>query len=533
MAKRRMTKMFLHEISAVDKPAQEPCLVAMFKSASAIEEDAEKAKRKKKPKPGNGGAPAEGSPEEEALETPEEEASEGVEKDKDEHGYGSNPHGGGAHSAPRPDRQMLREASAHLKDPNKGPLSPEHATAVHQAVAHAAAMGDHDALAHFSAMAQAHEQRMGSQRGGLLFGATPGGGAAMSKLAPKKGEKQGDYLSRFMGDEKMRSEYPDEKQRAAVAYSMFGKDGYDEMGKREFSAEERSAAADSGAAMPDGSFPIKSKQDLHNAMQAIGRAKNPGEVKAHIRARAKALGLESELSDAFKKGDDSNHAGAAGITQENAMTPQEIEALQKRAERAEKVAKLNDAEKQILATLEGAAAESFLDQTPEQRTAEVAKRGEQDPVVYTALDGETFRKSEQRLANMAKKMDEETRKRLAAEKEAKIERLSKRAGDEFGNLPGEVDAKIALLELVELLPVEKKAKVEAMLKAHNEGMSKAFETVGSGGGENADANDGEAKLEQIAKSLREKNPKLSPEQSMLDAMNTPEGREAYLQSRGR
>lgn len=49
------------------------------------------------------------------------------------------------------------------------------------------------------------------------------------------------------------------------------------------------------------SFPIKTATDLHNAMRAIGRSKNPARTKAHIRARAKALGLESELSDAFKR----------------------------------------------------------------------------------------------------------------------------------------------------------------------------------------------------------------------------------------
>jgi len=70
--------------------------------------------------------------------------------------------------------------------------------------------------------------------------------------------------------------------------------------KREFSAEQRREAASSGAAMKDGSFPIKNSSDLHNAMQAIGRAKNPGATKAHIRRRARALGLSSELSDAFK-----------------------------------------------------------------------------------------------------------------------------------------------------------------------------------------------------------------------------------------
>lgn len=72
---------------------------------------------------------------------------------------------------------------------------------------------------------------------------------------------------------------------------------------REFSSKERESAAESGAALPDGSFPIKNKSDLHNAMQAIGRAKNPAKAKAHIKARARALGLSGELSDAFKRQD--------------------------------------------------------------------------------------------------------------------------------------------------------------------------------------------------------------------------------------
>ena len=71
--------------------------------------------------------------------------------------------------------------------------------------------------------------------------------------------------------------------------------------KREFSAEQRRSAADSGAALPDGSFPIHNKSDLHNAMQAIGRAKDPARAKAHIKRRAKALGLSDELTDAFKR----------------------------------------------------------------------------------------------------------------------------------------------------------------------------------------------------------------------------------------
>jgi hypothetical protein len=52
-----------------------------------------------------------------------------------------------------------------------------------------------------------------------------------------------------------------------------------------------------GAAMPDGSFPIRNQADLSNAIHALGRASNPDAVKAHIRKRAAALGLTKWLKD--------------------------------------------------------------------------------------------------------------------------------------------------------------------------------------------------------------------------------------------
>lgn len=65
--------------------------------------------------------------------------------------------------------------------------------------------------------------------------------------------------------------------------------------KREFSADERKSAAKEGAALPDGSFPIKTKGDLANAIKAYGRAKDKAAAKAHIIKRAKALGASDML----------------------------------------------------------------------------------------------------------------------------------------------------------------------------------------------------------------------------------------------
>ena len=62
--------------------------------------------------------------------------------------------------------------------------------------------------------------------------------------------------------------------------------------KRDFSAEQRREAATSGAALPDGSFPIKNQSDLDNAVRLVGHAKKPEKAKAHITSRALSLGLK-------------------------------------------------------------------------------------------------------------------------------------------------------------------------------------------------------------------------------------------------
>lgn len=64
---------------------------------------------------------------------------------------------------------------------------------------------------------------------------------------------------------------------------------------RDFSPNDRKKMADEGAAMPDGSFPIKTRQDLMNAIHDIGRAKDPAAAKNHIISRAKALGAMDML----------------------------------------------------------------------------------------------------------------------------------------------------------------------------------------------------------------------------------------------
>lgn len=70
--------------------------------------------------------------------------------------------------------------------------------------------------------------------------------------------------------------------------------------KRKFNAETRRRMAESGNAMPDGSYPIANKKDLMNAIRSWGRGGSDPKVKAHIKRRARALGAEDMIPENWK-----------------------------------------------------------------------------------------------------------------------------------------------------------------------------------------------------------------------------------------
>lgn len=76
----------------------------------------------------------------------------------------------------------------------------------------------------------------------------------------------------------------------------------DRIQKRDYSSGTRERMAESGTAMPDGSFPIANAADLRNAIQSVGRAKNYAEAKAHIIRRARALGMLNMLPSEWDAG---------------------------------------------------------------------------------------------------------------------------------------------------------------------------------------------------------------------------------------
>jgi hypothetical protein len=71
---------------------------------------------------------------------------------------------------------------------------------------------------------------------------------------------------------------------------------------KDYPAETRRRMARSGAALPDGSFPIADCKDASDAIRSIGRAA-PGKrdrARAHIRKRVRSLGCSGPIYENWK-----------------------------------------------------------------------------------------------------------------------------------------------------------------------------------------------------------------------------------------
>lgn len=94
------------------------------------------------------------------------------------------------------------------------------------------------------------------------------------------------------------SDGPDEDYLVALSADEI--ESLDNLYLKDFTAERRRELAKKGHALPDGSFPIENEEDLKNAIQAFGRAKNKEAAKRHIIKRAKALGKTNLLPNDWK-----------------------------------------------------------------------------------------------------------------------------------------------------------------------------------------------------------------------------------------
>lgn len=221
------------------------------------------------------------------------------------------------------------------------------------------------------------------------------------------------------------------------------------------------------------------------------------------------------------------------------MTPEEQKAadLQKQLEAtkeelasAKAVASLTDAEKVLYGRLTPDAQRGFLRLDPGARRREVEKTAEENPVVYTADNGEVFRKSDDpRLVRLAKQNDESIRSaKIEREARENVE-FAKRAETELKNLPGDPATKVAMLRAVEGIKDDGARKgCSAMLKAGNEALAFEFDVQGiKNGGPTGDSH---AQLEALAEAFAKKN-NISITQARSKVLDTPEAAEIVTRMR--
>lgn len=106
--------------------------------------------------------------------------------------------------------------------------------------------------------------------------------------------------------------YPSAVANAWVVQEYKRRGGTYKAEKRERSMATRERLAETGAAMEDGSYPIVTEQDLRNAIQAVGRAKNYEAAKQHIIRRARALGMTEMLPEDWKNSAQKGMTGWGG-----------------------------------------------------------------------------------------------------------------------------------------------------------------------------------------------------------------------------
>lgn len=235
---------------------------------------------------------------------------------------------------------------------------------------------------------------------------------------------------------------------------------------------------------------------------AIGEADgHTHEIAAVTKAAVAGGGSNNTRTEATMAQDPTKTAG------NDEKTAAENEALRKELALAKAIGSLTDAGKKHFEGLDEAGRTAFLGKSAAERDAILADIAKGNAVVYKAKDGTEYRASDDpRTVALAKRLDEqvETSARERAERfEADIR---KRAESELKHLPGDLNAKVALLKAAESIADEAQRKAAvAALHAQNEAMAKSMVTLGASGGQSGEGDSAQSELDNLAKARASKD----------------------------
>lgn len=301
-------------------------------------------------------------------------------------------------------------------------------------------------------------------------------------------------------------------------------DDYESVVQKDFSSDQRQEMAGNGEALSDGSYPIPNKDYLERAIKALGRGKNnpKSKIKAHIIARAKALGADAMIPDTWVH-KESAVAKALRVI-ENAVLGKSQDERPSTPDDPGDTTESDDPAGETV-NKGGTVAESTIQVPIKKEDGSWDLSGVPD-------DARPF------FVEMIEKADRTEAKLTAAE-----ERLAQ-ADDTL--VTRDIVAKADEVRFVaspdELVPVLKAAKekldpetfgkLEAILTTANERIEKSelFTELGSRHGESSEsAGDAWAKIEKAADDLVEKSDGISREAAIARVLDTPEGGRLYSQ----
>lgn len=318
----------------------------------------------------------------------------------------------------------------------------------------------------------------------------------------------------------------------------------DEYWKRDFTSDQRQHAADSGKALPDGSFPIVTTADLSNAIHAIGRAKDPAKAKAHIIARAKALGATNALPDGWvsKSGvpemdpkelqkmiDDAIVKANAPLLAQLATATATIDTLTKAAKKKTPPSAddgdepdADDASKSLWRPYVARKIAKAVEATK----AEIAEIAKGDEVI--TVGETTIRKSVVGEATFAAMKAQQAQIAVGIEK-AEVADFTKIAETTYGHLTGEPVAKGNALRSLSKLEKADCETIVAMLKGGEKAMKDALTVKGQDGSRPGDGS-AQGELDKMVDDYMAKNAGKSRFEAMDAVSKTAEGKSLYTKS---
>lgn len=281
---------------------------------------------------------------------------------------------------------------------------------------------------------------------------------------------------------------------------------------------------------------IITKADLTAALQAFPQAADKAVAKAHIIARAEALGASDQLPEGWlkKAGSSGEEEGtdamsnvikkALGLAE--SATDAEVEAaISKLAtgmteanaalakaktdtDRAIRKASMSSEEVTHCKAMDDDAKDAFMQKPKAERDAAVKKALEGDESL--TLHGQTIRKSDVGdgifaiMKGQAQEIADQKAGFEKAQNDLREATFAKRAKDEFPHLAGSVADRVRVLKALDGADDATKAAAEAIFKAAEATAKLAFDKVGGGGKAGPEGGDSaEAKLNTLAKARQD------------------------------